>query len=151
MAVVWSLWLLVCALYDRATDEAFVRMGVLIWIFGNWWWITGEVNVANTSNTITMPAHILLTQHHNTNTHTQYNQHELTLTKCTIVSSLNTLFQHSITQCAFSTHPLSTEPHNTPSQYTSPLNTPSHYRCMTGNIQKTLLSTTNAPLRPATY
>ena len=44
LAVLWSLWLLLYALYDRATDEAFVRMGVLIWIFGNWWWITGEVH-----------------------------------------------------------------------------------------------------------
>ena len=42
--MLWSLWLLVSALYDRAIHEAFVRMGVLIWVFGNWWWITGEVH-----------------------------------------------------------------------------------------------------------
>jgi hypothetical protein len=31
------------AIYDGATDEIFIRLAVLIWIFANIWWMTGEV------------------------------------------------------------------------------------------------------------
>ena len=44
LAVGWSLWLLGSSLYDRATNEVFIRTASLIWILGNWWWITGEVH-----------------------------------------------------------------------------------------------------------
>ena len=44
MALVWAFYLLFHAAHDRATNEIFIRVAVVIWIFGNWWWITGEVH-----------------------------------------------------------------------------------------------------------
>lgn len=44
LAVIVAVALLFNAAYERATNEVFIRMAVLIWIFANWWWITAEVH-----------------------------------------------------------------------------------------------------------
>ena len=44
LAVVWAFYLLSHAVYEGATNEIFTRFAVTIWIFANWWWITGEVH-----------------------------------------------------------------------------------------------------------
>ena len=44
LALVWAVYLLAHAVYEGATNEIFTRVAVTFWIFGNWWWITGEVH-----------------------------------------------------------------------------------------------------------
>ena len=44
LAIAWSFIMVCNALYDGATNEVFTSTAMFLWLFANFWWMTGDIH-----------------------------------------------------------------------------------------------------------